>query len=89
MKNSRIKFNVSKKQSVVRPTGPAKQSEVVRGVVEDNGPPSALYTTCPPIDVDDVAERNSEDDAAELVAEFDDFGETDEETVGVVDGGGD
>ena len=75
MKKSLIECNVFKKQGVERFV---KQSDVVRGVVEDNGPPSASYTTCPPIDVDDVAERISDDDAAErVVDECDDFDKTD------------
>ena len=78
MKKSLIECNVFKKQGVERFV---KQSDVVRGVVEDNGPPSASYTTCPPIDVDDVAKRISDDDAAErVVDECDDFDKTDEAT---------
>ena len=88
MKKSLIECSVFKKQGVERFV---KQSDVVRGVVEDNGPPSASYTTCPPIDVDDVAERISDDDAAEHVVddEFDDSEETNEETVGAMGVGGD
>ena len=78
MKNSRIKFNVSKKQSVVRPTGPAKQSGIVRGV-EDNGSPSAAvastllvqYTTCPTFD-DEYDDFDGADEVTDRGGDWDD-----------------
>ena len=78
MKNSRIKFNVSKKQSVVRPTGPAKQSGIVRGV-EDNGSPSAAvastllvqYTSCPTFD-DEYDDFDGADEVTDRGGDWDD-----------------
>ena len=55
-----------------------KQSDVGRGVSVDNGSSTASYTTCPPIDVDDMAQWNN--DAGDVVVdEFDDFDKNDED----------
>ena len=68
MKKSYNKSNVFRKQDVELDV---KQSDVGRGVVVDNGSPTASYTTCRPNDVDDIAGRNNDDAAERVVDEFD------------------
>ena len=67
MDRSIHKLTVFRKQGVERPTGAVKQSGPVWGVEQDNGSPTVLYTTCPAVYVDDIAELNRDDDAAERV----------------------
>ena len=86
MNKSYKKCNVFRKQDVELSV---KQSDVGRGVSVDNGSSTASYTTCPPIDVDDMAEWD--DDYADdiIIDEFDDFDETDGDTGGMVGSCGD